>query len=483
MIRHGRPLPPQVLVIFGASGDLTRRKLLPALYHLWLEGLLPPCRVIGYARTEMDDEGFRRHAREAVETFGRGSVDDERWRDFASRLRYVAGDLDRPGAMDHLVRHVEEATRELGPNAERFFYAATPPSVYPDIARRLRETGLTAGARIVVEKPFGWDLASSRALNAELRQVFDDSQVFRIDHFMGKETVQNILALRFSNGLFEPVWNRRYIDHVQITVAEDIGIEGRGSFYEQTGALRDMVQGHLLQVLTFVAMEPPVAFDPDRLGDEKVKVLYAAHACDPARAVFGQYEGYRREEGVDPGSTVETFVALELWVENWRWAGVPFFLRTGKRLARRTSEVTLVFREVPYNLFREAGVQGLLRDHLTIRIAPDEGVTVAINAKRPGPEFELGRVTLDFDYESGFRSELLDAYELLLLEALQGDHTLFLRQDGVERAWELLTPLLEHPPPVEPYAPGSWGPAASEALIAPHRWHVHGGWPRDARTG
>jgi glucose-6-phosphate 1-dehydrogenase len=289
---------------------------------------------------------------------------------------------------------------------------------------------------------------------------------------MGKETVQNILALRFANGLFEPVWNRRYIDHVQITVSEEIGIEGRGAFYDQTGAIRDMIQTHLFQVMTFIAMEPPVSFEPDRLRDEKVKLLRSTNVCDPERVVRGQYAGYHDEEGVAPASTMETFAAMELEIFNWRWAGVPFFLRTGKKLAIKTSEVTIVFKEVPYNVFRAVGVPPARRDHLTIRIQPDEGITVALNVKQPGPGLALGRATMDFDYDREFHSELLDAYELLMIEAMEGDHTLFLRQDEVERAWEILDPVLEHMPVTMPYEPGTWGPELADDLISPHQWHV-----------
>jgi glucose-6-phosphate 1-dehydrogenase len=471
-VRPGAPVG--VIVIFGASGDLTRRKLLPALFRLDVRGLLPEgVAIVGASRSDLDDEAFRGLAREAVARFGPQPPEGPSWDRFAARLRYARASLTGGGGLAPLVGLLGEVERARP--SGRLFYAAIPPAASADLVRALGEAGLAPGSRIVLEKPFGHDLASARELNAVVHEVFEESQVFRIDHYMGKETVQNILALRFSNGLFEPIWNRRYLDHVQITVAEEIGIEGRGDFYEQTGCLRDMVQTHLLQVLTFVAMEPPLSFDPDRLRDEKVRVLRATHVCDPSRAVFGQYEGYRGEPGVAPDSEVETFVALELEIENWRWAGVPFYLRTGKRLARRTSEVTLVFREVPYNVFREAGVEVLRRDHLTIRIQPDEGVTLAINAKRPGAGFELGRATMDFDYERAFPAGLLDAYELLLLEAMEGDHTLFLREDAVERAWEILAPLLEARPPVRPYPPGSWGPPEADDLIAPDRWHVYGG--------
>ncbi len=296
--------------------------------------------------------------------------------------------------------------------------------------------------------------------------------MFRIDHYLGKETVQNILAFRFSNGLFEPVWNRRYLDHVQITVAESIGVGNRGAFYEQTGAIRDMVATHLFQVMTFLAMEPPVSFEPNRLRDETVKVLRAAKRIDPSRVVRGQYEGYRSEPDVGADSTAETFAAMEVEIDSWRWADVPFYLRTGKQLAAKRSEVTLKYRKVPYNVFRGTDVDLPRRDHLTIRIQPNEGMTIALNAKKPGPGLELGRVTMDFDYEREFKAQLVDSYQLLLLEAMEGDHTLFLRQDAVERAWELLMPVLEHPPPVIPYPKGSWGPEEADKLIAPRRWHM-----------
>jgi glucose-6-phosphate 1-dehydrogenase len=474
----GLGVPPHAIVIFGASGDLTRRKLLPAFYHLHVEGLLPSrFAIVGFARSEWTDDTFREHARRSIREFGRVDPAGERWEEFAGHLRYVPGQFDEKGSFDPLVEHLDQVDRELGTGGQRFFYCATPPEVYEDIVARLGESGLATGAKIVFEKPFGHDLESARHLNRVIHAVFDEEQTFRIDHYMGKETVQNILAFRFSNGLFEPVWNRRYINHVQITVAELIGIEGRGSFYEQTGTIRDMVQTHLLQVLTFVAMEPPVSFQGDRLRDEKVKVLQAMHPVDPEKVVRGQYEGYLQEPDVARYSTVETFVAMQLEIENWRWAGVPFFLRTGKRLAKKTSEITLVFNDVPFNVFRGTRAGRPRRDHLTIRIQPDEGITLAVNVKEPGPDLRLGRATLDFDYESEFRSDLLDAYELLMLEAMEGDHTLFLREDAVEQAWEILMPALLSLTPVLRYPPGSWGPDDANVLIEPHRWHTHSRHP------
>jgi glucose-6-phosphate 1-dehydrogenase len=464
---------PQAIVIFGASGDLTRRKLLPAFFHLYLEGMLPErFAIVGYARTEFTEEEFREHAREAVKEFGKRAPDGEVWMDFAKHLRYVPGEFSDSGAMDHVVEDLEGIDDSHGTEGNRFFYSATPPTAYPDIVKRIGEAGLQKNAKIVFEKPFGHDLETARELNACIHAVFDESQVFRIDHYLGKETVQNILAFRFANGLFEPVWNRRYIDHVQITVAESIGIEGRGPFYEQTGAIRDMVPTHLFQMMTFLAMEPPVSFEPNRLRDETVKVLRSAQLCDPTRLVRGQYDGYRSEPGVSDGSNIETFASLQVDIDNWRWADVPFFLRTGKGMAEKATEITLKFRKVPFNVFRGSDMDLPQRDHLTIRVQPNEGITLALNAKKPGPGLDLDRVTMDFDYDREFTSPVIDSYELLLLGAMEGDHTLFLRQDGVERAWEVLEPVLDVPGRVVRYPRGGWGPAEADALIAPRKWHM-----------
>ena len=463
-------VPPTTVVIFGASGDLAQRKLLPGLFHLFHEGMLPErFAVIGYARTDLSDEEFRDHAREAVAKYG--GLEDDSWARFAERLSYVSGEFQKERDFEHLARHLEKVEAAIGAE-NRLFYCSTPPEAYPEIVRRIGEEGLEDRARIIIEKPFGEDLETAKELNAIVQEVFDESQVFRIDHYLGKETVQNILVFRFANALFEPVWNRNYVDHVQLTVAEEIGIEGRGRFYERVGALRDMVQTHLLQVLTFLAMEPPPSFQPDRVRDEKVKVLRSITPISADQVVRGQYRGYRDEENVPPDSEVETFVALRLEIDSWRWAGVPFLLRTGKRLPERRAEAVIVFKEIPHMIFRQLGMEHLEPNRLAIRIQPDEGVSLSFTVQRPGAQIELDRASLDFRYGTAFDTPLVEAYEILLLEAMRGDHMLFTRQDGVERAWEILQPILDAPPKTVEYEPGSWGPDQADELIAPHRWIV-----------
>jgi glucose-6-phosphate 1-dehydrogenase len=468
-----KPPEPQAIVIFGASGDLTRRKLLPAFWHLFSEGLLPRgVAIVGYARTEMSDEEFQEQARHSVEQYARSKPSTDVWDEFRKRLTYVPGEFDSEQAMEHLREHLEWTDKTQGTEGGRFYYCATPPAAYPLIVQRLAESSMHAGSKIVIEKPFGRDLKTARALNDALHSVFDESQIFRIDHYLGKETVQNVLAFRFANGMFEPIWNRRYVDNVQITVAEEIGIEGRGPFYEETGTIRDMVQTHLFQVMTILAMEPPVSFEPNRLRDEKVRVLRSMNTVDPKKVIRGQFVGYRNEAGVDARSQAETFAALQVEIDNWRWAGVPFNLRTGKMMTRKVTEASLSFRHVPYNVFRGTDTTPLGRDALAIRIQPDEGISLHLNIKKPGLGFDLDRAQLDFDYQRTFRTALIEAYETLILEAMEGDHTLFTREDEVEEAWRVLMPVLDYPPPVEFYEPGSWGPPEADALILPRHWHV-----------
>ncbi len=466
------PPPPQSIVILGGSGDLTRRKLLPALYHLGVAGLLPKrYAIVGVSRSELDAEGFRRWARSCTESFCRCDVQAPNWRRFEASLSHLSGDLDDLVTFDRLAEHLGSLDREHGTEGRGLFYLATPPSAFAEVIGGLAESGLATGSRVIVEKPFGHDAPSARALNQAIASAFDETRVFRVDHYLGKETVQNLLVLRFANAIMEPLWNRRYVDHVQITVAEDIGIEGRGSFYEEVGALRDMVQPHILQVLTFVAMEPPGSLHADALLAEKLRVLRAVRPVKPSDVVRGQYLGYRSEPGVASASQTETFVALRLEVENDRWEGVPFFVRTGKRLVRRTSEITIAFREPGIEVFRSARSDRRGGNHLSIRIQPDEGISLSFLAKRPGAGLELGRAALDFWYEPTFKSRLVEAYERLLYDAMQGDRTLFAGGAGVERAWEILEPAFAGPPALHEYCPGSWGPREADALIAPRRWN------------
>jgi len=488
---------PFTLVIFGASGDLTRRKLLPAIFALYATRMLPePFAVLGVARTEMGDDEFRRRMREAVAEFGRVAPASETvWERFARALYYLQGDPTDPAFAEVLARRVTALERERPGPANRLFYCATPPSLYEAIVDCLGAAGLahaeTGWTRIVVEKPFGRDLASARRLNQRLARVFREEQIFRIDHYLGKETVQNLFALRFANGIFEPLWNRNHVAHVQITVAESLGVETRGAYYEEAGALRDMVQNHLLQLLCLIAMEPPVTFEAAAVRAEKNKVMQALRPIDPAQvaevALRAQYTAglvdgrhavaYREEKGVAPDSRRETYAALKLWVDNWRWAGVPFFLRTGKRLARRASAIVIQFRRTPHLIFRRhpAGVDPNL---LVIRIQPDEGVALRVLAKVPGPDLRLGPVTLDFRYTEVFGGQAPEAYERLLLDAIHGDATLYAPGDWVELAWALLAPVLEawdaDRVPLATYEAGSWGPPEADRFIAGEgdwAWH------------
>ena len=482
---------PFALIIFGASGDLTRRKLMPALWSLYAGRTLPePFAIVATARTEMTDDEFRRRMRETVGEFARLQPPSEGvWERFASAVRYVPGDPADPALYARLARTLREIEGGRAGPPNRLFYCATPPSLYDDIIAHLGAAGLAAPrpggfTRIVVEKPFGRDDASARALDRQLAGTFHEEQVYRIDHYLGKETVQNILVFRFANGIFEPVWNRNHVAEVQITVAEALGVETRGAYYEEAGALRDMMQNHLLQLLCLIAMEPPVSFDATPVRDEKNKVMHAIRPVDPRRvdevALRGQYGpgfadgrpvvGYRDEQGVAPDSRTETYAALRLLVDNWRWAGVPFYLRTGKRLPRRASEIAIRFHRTPHMIFRRSP-GGVEPNTLAIRIQPDEGIALTVAAKTPGPDLRLGPVGLDFRYGEVFGGEPPEAYERLLLDAIHGDATLYARADWVEKAWQLLQPILdawaERPgPDVYAYEAGSWGPAEADRFIA-----------------
>ena len=467
-----RSAADQDIVIIGATGDLARRKLLPALYNLYMRDLLPAkARIIGYARRSMDDDQFRSKAEEAVREFSRTGFDEKAWARFAERLTFVCAEPDGFAGL-----------RQSCKQPSRLVYLATPPSTFLATIRALGEHDFVDGTRLIVEKPFGHDEASARELDSALHEVYDESQIFRIDHYLGKETVQNILVFRFGNSIFERVWNRDAIDHVQITVAESLGIEGRGAFYEEVGALRDIIQNHVFQVLSLLTMEPPNSFKPEAIRDEKAKLFRAMQPLDPTKVVRGQYtsgrvdgedaHGYLEENGVDAQSTTETFTALELRIDNWRWAGVPFYLRTGKRLPKRATEVLIAFREAPIAFFEGTGVEELRPNHLTIDIQPDEKITIAFLAKIPGPEVSVKLVHMDFSYGEAFMAQPAEAYERLLHEAMDGDHTLFARGDGVARAWAVLQPALDALPPVRPYPAGTWGPAEADALIAPRHWHL-----------
>jgi glucose-6-phosphate 1-dehydrogenase len=475
--------PPQTVVVFGASGDLARRKLLPALYDLAYEGLLPErWAIVGSGGSRLRDADFRERARGGVEQFSRHRLDDGRWQAFARALSYVSAPLDEPDAFEALRERLVTLDAELGAERRRLFYCATPPSAFPTIVHRIGEAGLGDHSRIVVEKPIGHDLASARELDGIARAVFDEPQVFRIDHYLGKEAVQNILVFRFANSMVERAWSGDVVDHVQITVAESDGIERRGRYYEEAGALRDMVQNHLLQVLAFVAMEPPDSLAPEDVRDRKAELLEAVRPLSTDDVVRGQYTagvvegrevpGYRDEERVAPESRVETFVALRAWIDNERWRDVPFFLRTGKRLPHRTTEVAIVLREPERRLFENAGIARLPAHHLTLRIQPDEGISLVFRAKEPGPGMALDAVPMDFSYASSFRTRSAEAYERLLHDAMADDQTLFLREDAVERSWEIVAPILDASGTVHPYAAGTWGPSAADELIAPRAWQL-----------
>ncbi len=479
---NGRQAPPCAVVVFGATGDLTRRKLLPALYRVFEHGLLTEhFAVVGVARRPLDASAFRNDMAAAVAERKSGAIDPERWDAFAGGLDYVSGDFEDPETYTHLAERLKELDRRRGLEGNRLFYLAVPPSEFETILNRLAEAHLitppaqTPWTRVIVEKPFGRDLSSAQHLNQVVSRVLDESQTFRIDHYLGKETVQNILVFRFANSMFEPLWNRKYIDYVEIAALETVGVESRGKFYEQTGVLRDIVQNHLLEVLSLVAMEPPTTGDADDIRGEKLKVLNALRRpwsdTIDRDLMLGQYRGYRAEPNVDPDSVTPTYAAMRVFIDNWRWQGVPFYLRAGKSLAKRVTEVSFHMQEVPLCLFgREDVCERIEPNVLTLRIQPDEGIELSFASKVPGHDLAVGSVTMDMKYVEAFGGEPPEAYERLLLDAMRGDATLFSRRDAVEASWAWITPILEHieknPPTNFPnYEPGSWGPACGNDLI------------------
>jgi glucose-6-phosphate 1-dehydrogenase len=465
------PRFPQVVVLFGATGDLSRRKLLPGLFRLSSTGFIPGFRIVGISLDQMSVEAFRAFAVEALKEFCTHEVTQAAREEFAAKLDYVPLTSGAP-ALKNAVLAAEASF--AGAETRRLHYLSVPPSAALAAVGMLGEAGLVERSRIVMEKPFGVDLESAVSLNASLHEVFAEEQIFRIDHFLGKEPAQNILAFRFANGLFEPIWNRNFIDHVQIDVPETLDLGKRISFYEATGAYRDMVVTHLFQVLAFMAMEPPTALEPASISEEKNKVFRSLLPLKPADVVRGQYIGYRDEEGVDGASDTETFVALKCTIDNWRWAGVPFYLRTGKRLAEGQRIISIAFREAPKSMFPpDSGVGAQGPDHLTFDLADASKMSLSFYGKRPGPGMRLDKLSMQFAiHDTGHFGDVLEAYERLILDAMRGDHTLFTTAEGIERLWEVSAPLLEAPMPVRPYAPGSWGPNAIHQLIAPHSWRL-----------
>ena len=480
---------PGIMVIFGASGDLTSRKLVPALYELAAQRRLPmEFAVVGLSRTKMSHDEFRERLREKLEEQRSEGVSEDVWDSFSKGIFYLPGDSKDPETYRELREFLQELDGERETEGNRIFYLSSSPSLFSTIVERLGEAGMNEGenggfSRLVVEKPFGRDLESARELNGDIRRYFEESQIYRIDHYLGKETVQNILALRFANGIFEPVWSQHYVDHVQITVAEDIGVGTRGAFYEEAGALRDIVQNHVMQLLCLTAMEPPVAFDADTVREEKVKVLKAVRPIpeDGVQdfAVRGQYgrgwvwgeevSGYREEKNVAPDSSTETFMALKLFVDNWRWAGVPFYIRAGKRMPKKATEIAIQFRPSPHTPFSGGETEELEPNVLVIRVQPEEGISLKIGAKVPGSGFEIRSVNMDLLYGTAFLEEAPDAYQRLLLDLMLGDPTLFIRADEAEMAWNILASVMEawsRDSKVAFYPAGSWGPEEADALLA-----------------
>jgi glucose-6-phosphate 1-dehydrogenase len=487
--RVGRVGDPCVMVIFGFTGDLTRRKLIPALYNLATQQLLAPeFAVIGVGRSPMSNEEARQKVTEDFKKFATGKVNSDLWEWFVSRVSYINGDFNDPATYDKLKEVLPKIDQENKSHGNYFFYLATAAKYFGDIVERLSKAGLMTEndywRRVVIEKPFGHDLDSAKALNQQLLSVISERQIYRIDHYLGKETVQNILAFRFANGIFEPIWNRRYIDHVQISVAETVGVEQRGDYYDAAGALRDMVPNHIMQLISLTAMEPPISFEANAVRDEQAKIL---HAIQPfsnedvlSKTVRGQYgEGiveskrvpaYRAEEGVPPDSRTETFVAMRLLIDNWRWASVPFYLRTGKRMPARNTNVVIQFRRAPFMLFRETQVENMMPNQLVLHIQPEEGISLRFAAKTPGPAMQLGEVNMDFKYADYFGETSNTGYERLLHDCMTGDATLFQRADMVEAGWSIVNPVLDVwkalPPRNFPnYPAGTWGPKEADELI------------------
>ncbi|MBW4657466.1 MAG: glucose-6-phosphate dehydrogenase [Drouetiella hepatica Uher 2000/2452] len=487
-LQQDRVPEPQILVIFGASGDLTQRKLIPALYQMKLERRLPPeITIVGVARREWSDDFFREHMREGVEQFGGGLGKPEVWDDFARGLYYCSGDMDSPESYQKLKDLLKRLDEERGTRGNRVFYLAVAPRFFPEAILQLGAANMLIDPdkqRLVIEKPFGKDLNSAQSLNKVVTQVCSERQVYRIDHYLGKETVQNLMVFRFANAIFEPLWNRQFVDHIQITVSETVGLEGRAGYYETAGALRDMVQNHLMQLFSLTAMEPPNSLDADSIRNEKVKVLQATHLYDIERldlsAIRGQYTagwrdnknvpGYRQEEGASAESTTPTYAALKLSIDNWRWKGVPFFLRTGKRMPKKVSEIAIQFREVPFLMFQSASKQAN-PNVLALRIQPDEGISMRFDVKTPGTSLRTRSVDMEFRYDTAFGQANTDAYARLLVDCMLGDQTLFTRGDEVEASWRILTPLLSvwdapaDPESIPLYEAGTWGPIEAELLL------------------
>jgi glucose-6-phosphate 1-dehydrogenase len=465
------PLQPHVIVLFGATGDLAARKLLPGLLHLSMSGLMPEYRIIGSSTSELSDEDFRHLARHACDQYATGKISLLQWAGFEKKLTFVSTKAGPAG----LAEAVAQAETDIGGGeVRRLHYLSVPPAAARSVLSILGEADLVKRSRIIMEKPFGTDLESAKELNDAVHAIFDEDQVFRIDHFLGKEAVQNILAFRFANGLFEPIWNRDHIDHVQVDVPETLAVDDRVAFYEATGAFKDMVVTHLFQLLAFMAMEPPTALDSRSISEEKDKVFRSLRPLDVTKVVRGQYEGYRDLPGVAEDSETDTFVALECEIDNWRWSGVPFYLRTGKELGGGERIISIAFREPPKSMFPEgSGVGASGPDHLTFDLADSSKMSLSFYGKRPGMGMKLEKLSLQFAmHETGQDSEVLEAYERLIHDAMAGDHTLFNTADGIERLWEVAMPLLENPPPVQPYTKRSWGPDSINELIAPRRWRL-----------